>query len=716
MKRRTLIGWALGLIGAWTAGVFWVVPSLIRAAYAGRSLPLLNRLISGQATHPVDDYLAFWYGTAGKSTLAVVVMALTVLAIRKYGHRIVQRLATWLPGWLGVAAPRVGARRLLEVAFGTGLFFGLAEYVIVEVRRSLLSLPTEGYSADAFWMTPLAVATCYVAFVLPLAIAAWRRSGAGVLLPVILILGTIGTWGVLRYAVSSLGAHVHSLALLLLGAGASYRAAIAVKARPSAFLGRLRKATVVVAGSLAVIAVGHHFARSALERWRIANLPQAAAASNVLLLILDTVRAPSLSLYGAERPTTPNLEAIAKSSLVFDYAIAAAPWTLPSHAAMFSGRVYRPETWQSPIEWKGPTLAAVLQENGFATAGFVGNLYYGIPYYRLNEGFLHYEAYPRDVRMVVESSALSRALRNWMERRLRKPHHRHYEKRAADINRSFLKWVRGQRRPYFAFMNYIDAHEPYRPPEPYQHLYMREDGVAALRPWGHTYTEEEVQDLRDAYDGALHYVDDQVQRLLAELDRMGQLDNTLVIIASDHGEEFLEHGVAGHSNSVYMPALHVPLLIRFPGRVPAGVRNSQPVTLADIPATIMHLLGLEHASPFLGESLVREAGVEEEAAAILYSDLGSKGERTPPDWYPISRGDLRSVVYGRWHYIQGGGREELYDFIADPWERTDLARLPANRRLLAFLRAQMDIAAHDVIMPEGHSITSASTKPESTSR
>src|SRR5262249_3096125 len=251
------------------------------------------------------------------------------------------------------------------------------------------------------------------------------------------------------------------------------------------------------------------------------------------------------------------------------------PWTLASHGTMFTGR-YPHELsadWLTPLDDSYPTLAEFFGERGYLTAGFVSNTRYCSYEHGLDRGFAHYEDYPVSAEQIVVSSSLVRflstmpPLRETTANREFPP-----RKSAAEINRAFLNWVsRQEQRPFFAFLNYFDAHAPYRPPPPFDLRFGRKRASA----WNRLARTElipqwELKAMYDAYDGALAYIDTQLGSLFEELGHRGVLENTLVIITSDHGEEFGEHGLLDHGNSLYFPSIHVPLVVYFPGRVPQG--------------------------------------------------------------------------------------------------------------------------------------------------
>ena len=423
--------------------------------------------------------------------------------------------------------------------------------------------------------------------------------------------------------------------------------------------------------------------------------PAPPNAPNVLLIVLDTVRAKNLSLYGYERETTPQLDEFANTGVVFNHAISTSPWTLPSHSSMFTGRFPHEVSsdWLVPLDGSYPTLAEVLGEHGYRTGGFVANLLYCTAETGLSRGFSRYEEYPVSFRMVLLSSFLTRMIADQIRNLTGDPQDL-VRKSAEQVNREFLAWLSdGEGRPFFAFLNYFDAHAPYLPPQPYATLFGSGEGrthnIVGRRFWG----PEKIQGEVDAYDGMLTYLDVQLDRLLTELKNRKILDNTLVIITSDHGELFGEHGLFDHGNSLYRPLLEVPLLISFPTKVPGGLRVEEPISLRDLPATVMKIIGQENHEEFHGSSLGRyweKSGSQgRETTTRLLSEV-SKGINLR-EWLPIMKGDMRSLVANGFHYIvNGDGREELYDFQNDREERLDLAGSEQGNRIITQMRAAID--------------------------
>ncbi len=450
-----------------------------------------------------------------------------------------------------------------------------------------------------------------------------------------------------------------------------------------------------------------------LKEMRARNRPvPPAATANVLLVVLDTVRADHLSLYGYPRPTTPNIDRLAARGIRFDEARASAPWTLPSHATMLTGR------WPHELgaEWKTPllgghppTLAEYLGAHGYATAGFVANDFYCSYATHLDRGFAHYEDFvmPRLVALrtaglveylleaflqltdAVEGGPIlpvRRAVFHWFALDQRKY--------AASINRSFVDWLsrsRPARRPYFAFLNYIDAHSPYTPSPGMIHRFgsfprTADEKWIVYEKWpllDRTMLQKPLIDLgRDAYDDGLGYIDDQIGWLVDELARCGELDRTLLIVTSDHGEGFGEHDLFEHGESLYRTEIRVPLVIVPPGGGDGQRVVKKTVSLRDLPATIVNLVGLADGSPFPGQSLA--AAWREQAGGHgfdgdepVLSELAAPNPINPNSGRsPASRGPLVSIAQGDFVYIRNekDDSEQLFDIQDDPRELTNRAQ------------------------------------------
>jgi arylsulfatase A-like enzyme len=432
---------------------------------------------------------------------------------------------------------------------------------------------------------------------------------------------------------------------------------------------------------------GLHLSRAAREAWLGRGGP-GGDGPNVLLIILDTVRAMELGLYGFRPTTTPNLDDFAALGVTFDQAFSPAPWTAPSHASLFTGRRVQELSidWKVSLDRAYPTLAEELRRSGYATVGIVANTEYAGAGTGLARGFDHYEDHRLSFAAVAEWTGLARASTRQLRRLRRLPPGEEAGRIGAEeINRRILHWLdRRPNRPFFAFLNYFDAHAPYFPPEPFWSRALPGEPRKPQAVMPGTWSVPAVSLGRRAYQGAIGYLDAQIGALFDSLRVRGVMQEALVIIASDHGEEFFEHGLMGHGNSLYAPSVRIPLLMAWPDRLPRGLRVAEPVSLASIPATLMELLG--RPGPFPGPSLAGYWGGRPPAAAAVVS--GVTYARNLPDWYPVSRGALESARLGRYRYISSprDSLGQLYDHSVDPEEFQNLAREPWAAAVIAGLR------------------------------
>ena len=576
-----------------------------------------------------------------------------------------------------------------------GLLTGLGEAALLGFKFYVLRkfLTT---SHHAIWMVPMVDAVIFTLFGLVLALAhrllprlvTWSVC-LGVLVAVMVF-----TW-------ISMFDQVHIAAAVLLGIGVGVQSARVSRYRRETVESRVAPLAWQLAALVLVIATGMLLRDHFKERQALARLGAAVpGAPNVLLIILDTVRGESLSLYGYPRPTSPEISRWAAGGVVFDRAFSEAPWTLPSHASMFTGRHgHELETsWDTPLEREPATLASVLSARGYSTAGFVANVRYCGRETGLARGFTVYHDFRVDAGEAFKSARLTESFHSTFGRKLHlfpiRP-----RTGAAEIRATFNGWLdqRDTTRPFFAFLNFLDAHAPYQPPSPFRERFETKPGadipnITADRPnrvkhLDHRFTPDEARASRDLYDGAIAYLDSEIGTLLDQLESRGLLENTIVILASDHGEAFAEHGLLGHANSLYRPALQVPLVISWPGHLPAGVRVNQPVSLREIAATVADLTA--GPADFPGPSLRRFwDGPAGSAELPLVSHITKLINQ--PAWWPASPGEMYSLNDGRYRYIrnQVTGKEELFDFETDRDEQRDLAKTPEGQaRLPAFRQA-----------------------------
>ncbi|MDQ3697848.1 MAG: sulfatase [Gemmatimonadota bacterium] len=575
-----------------------------------------------------------------------------------------------------------------RVALCLALFTGLAEAALLGAAKIGLDRYVHR-DPQVVWMAPLSNAVLFVVLLLPLALILRGRGERSAVRISATAFGFLSVWALLQ-----LSTRLHPGAGIVLAVGVAWQAGRLAGDRAPLVSKVARRALIPLVALVVVAGLGLNARWALAERGALASLPAApAGAPNVLLIILDTVRSASMSLYGYERPTTPRITQFAARGATFDRAVSPAPWTLPAHASLFTGRwAHELSTgWKSPLDGETPTLAEALTRGGYRTGGFVANYTYTSRESGLARGFARYEDYRVTPAHALRNSALGQMV---FGRALLRGVLGHRDviarKMAPVLARDVLRWHDEEPgRPWFAFLNFFDAHDPYLPPAPYDTMFARRGAprnltLANERP----VTPEEARPERDVYDGAIAYLDAELGAMLDSLRARGVLDNTVVIITSDHGEEFGENGLLGHGNSLYYPALWVPLVIVYPRVVPAGVRVPNAVSTRDISATVLQLTGA--ASPrmpgrslarFWGEGGGRAGGDPALDPATADTVLSMVQHATNlPAWFPVSDGTMHSLVAGMSHLIRDGkGRLSLYDVAEDPDARTDLAADSAGR-------------------------------------
>lgn len=584
---------------------------------------------------------------------------------------------------------------ILLTALGFGLATGLIEVSVHLVRKLALGRIL-GFGMDFVWMTPLANVAVFVLLALLFLLAAIPIRKLRTPLVVYAFFATAMGFGPLLLA-----DRIHKAAALVLALGVGVGLARALAPSWGGVTRLLGRAVPVLLVLLPVYGWARHALRGRTERQaEESRSPAAAAAPNVLLLVLDTVRAWNLGFQGYWRPTTPKLQRWLERGVIFERALAPGPWTTPSHATLFTG--FLPTelsaNWDTPLDRRQTTLAEQFRASGYATAGFVGNYRYAGSASGLQRGFDHFEDYPVTVEQAFRSAQLSarvftlgRIAEQLGKRRLIQG-----GKDAIEVNGEFLSWLDQSRppsRPFFAFLNYFDAHAPYTPPPPWDSTFAGRDLETVHRYWSRM---EEVfgpgplprqflQETQDAYDGGIAYLDFQIDSLLTQLESRGLLHNTVVIVTSDHGEHFGEHGLIQHGNSLFLPLLHVPLAFYAPTLLPPGIRVQTPVSLRDLAATILELAEVPRGG-VPGRSLLE--WIRPPADLVRTDTLLAAVDyhRLLPKWpvSPVLKGDMRSIVLDSLHYIHNGdGSEELFHLGRDSRETRNLAGLPEFQPELA---------------------------------
>ena len=464
------------------------------------------------------------------------------------------------------------------------------------------------------------------------------------------------------------------------------------------------------------------------ERNAVAQLPPASPGiPNVLVIVVDTLRADHVSSYGYARPTTPNLDRIAQQGVIFENAISPSSWSLPSHVSLLTGRYLfehgvgnvQPEPW---LGWGGKglggfsTLGEALHQKGYRTGAFSANRTYFSRDLGFGRSFIHFEDYfdsPADmfVRTLYGREFariyLKRSENSLVTRTLRKLGWTSLldqdaegsgsyggafgvRKRADVVNRELMNWIGHDRsRPFFAFLNYFDVHDPYGGPKAYP------------KPsWPQSTT-------IDAYDNGVKYVDDFIRRLMNELEERDLTENTLVIITSDHGESLGQHHLETHGRALYWELIHVPLIVYFPGHVPAGVKIDTPVSNAAISATVLQLIGADDSSlpgPALS-ALWKTPVAETKAEAEWPGPLSELAQNKYPGLHDkeadqlvptATSGAMRTIIGPKWQLISHDTLgDQLYDWQRDPAEVNDLITTPEGKAAALKLKLEMDRTRKD---------------------
>jgi len=375
--------------------------------------------------------------------------------------------------------------------------------------------------------------------------------------------------------------------------------------------------------------------------------------TNVLFIIVDTLRADRLGCYGYEQIYTPYIDGLAANGVRFEGVVTTAPVTAPSVATLITS-TYPPFHGVRDNDFfvlnpEIPTLASVFREAGYATGGIVGSVVLD-ERFGFAEGFDYYDDDMSGEFRVYEGSRASQ------QEQLRGT-----QRRAEDVTRAALEWLEevGRKRAFFCMVHYFDPHMIYDPPPPFSERYFT-----------------------SPYDGEVAYTDSQIGVLLNGMKELDLDQNTLIVFVSDHGEGLGDHGEGAHGFFLYEPTVIVPLIFSFPGMLPSGIIQSGRIRTADVMPTILELLELPVPKTVQGESAARAVrGIEGVPVRDAYLE-------TYHTLYSYNWHELQGIRTGRWKYVRAP-EPELYDLRADPMEATNLieTRPDVAERLDASLSA-----------------------------
>jgi arylsulfatase A-like enzyme len=374
----------------------------------------------------------------------------------------------------------------------------------------------------------------------------------------------------------------------------------------------------------------------------------------LLLISIDTLRPDHLGVYGYERPTSPTLDAVAAAGVVFEDVMSTSPWTLPSHASMLTGLYPSSsgvDSHGAELPGNLATLASWLSEQGFATGAVVNSLFVS-ERHGFDRGFEDFFYVRESAAQREPSRLITDRARSWLE--------------APDERRRFL------------FLHYYDVHSDFvSTPESEAKFVGEYDGSVDGSTRQLLRVRVGLSDLRlgpkdiahlfDRYDAGIRQLDDELARLLRYLDESGWAERTLLVVTSDHGEEFGEHGSYLHGRTQYQEVLHVPLILRGPG-VPAGVRIATPASLVDLVPTLLSTLGIPSPAGLDGIdlSVLWQRDVDGLELRLLYSEADHRN--AIPD-------ATRSIRQGRFKLVvdRATGTHALYDLERDRPELHDVA-------------------------------------------
>ena len=351
---------------------------------------------------------------------------------------------------------------------------------------------------------------------------------------------------------------------------------------------------------------------------------------NVILVTLDTTRADRMGFLGSKRGLTPNLDALARESVVFTRTYAQVPLTTASHATILTGtypQFHQVNDFGVPLAQDLPYAPYILRGNGYHTAAFVGSLVLD-PETRSAPGFERgFDTYDAGFHL----------------RHLGEDRYHSIERRGDEVVGHALAWLTAhQKGPFFVWVHLYDPHDPYDPPEPFKTRY-------ASTP----------------YNGEIAYVDSVVGKLLTELRALGLYDGALIAVMADHGEALGEHGETTHGIFLYDETIQVPLLFKLPGERSAGTRIDSRAGLVDVLPTILQAIGIAVPPEVQGESLLSglKPATVHERPAYAESDYPHRTF----GWSP-----LRSIRTGKYLFIEAPTKE-LYDQSTDPQAEHNLS-------------------------------------------
>ncbi|MFG0331070.1 MAG: sulfatase [Phycisphaerales bacterium] len=451
------------------------------------------------------------------------------------------------------------------------------------------------------------------------------------------------------------------------------------------------------------------------------------------MIVMDAVRAENLSIYGYGKPTTPNLERHADRFAIYENAITAAPWTLPSTTSLFTGTyssTHRLVIDGDRLSGRFTTLAELLKDDGYRTAKVTGTVPYVSDFSGLDRGFGHaFEPPPPAVRRwwrtlkrrrvadrpnamregldlgldleeehtVTAGNGLTARARYWMTGLM--------DVGADQCLREARRiWKEPGEEPRFIYVHLQETHAPYRPPHRFRRRFIRPElhrrnfGAINQRPNPHDVgiikqSAEEYEILTGLYDGCIAYLDDRIGALLDDLARTPEFDDSLIVVTADHGDCLGRHGVLGHQFVVYDALTHIPWLVKWPADIGVHGRRKELVQNTDFAPTVCALLGVEPRHEYEGIDILngeRAAAISELLKPFGQSAVKQRLHERAPHWRRAALAarsrSHKLIVYSN------DQPDEFFDLAQDPTESVNLL----ERGGLSGMRAR----AHEALCAE----------------
>lgn len=556
------------------------------------------------------------------------------------------------------------------------------------------------WDPDRFWMLALvdmSLAIALLVFCSPLGLVLPRKS-FNFIFPG---LTTFVLFSGLLFSFSKLSIW----AALLLSLGAALQMARSFQNSPEFCLKACRRIAPIgclLTLTTAAIIQGQQSTRNSYTASDLPEPPQ--NAPNILFIVWDTVRADFVGTFDDSGVATPHLDQLAEQGTVFHRAVAPASWTLPSHASMFTGQFPNELStdWLTPIPEQQVMLAEVLSEHGYLTSGFVSNAGYCGRSAGMHQGFAHFEDFIFSWKKLFLANFYSRLF--YFHVVLPKQPSLSIEKTGREVTRDFLTWKKETQfdHPEFTFLNYMDAHYPYLP-ENLDGRSLTHQEVLQMLSFRYAHPgmiDDQLQQLAIAcYREQIKTLDRELGKILNFLKTEEELNNTVIIVASDHGEQFGEHGIYYHGNSLYQSVVHVPLVVCDFRDPKNRTVVQQPVSLRNLGATILDFARVPAGHQIQGTSL----------RSISMSDNSEGNQQNPvygynsmeqinnprypaPAFFKNSlgwKGRMDLWVDDTYSFIRGpDGQIELYNLITDPMEENDLSE--KNETKSSILNSQLD--------------------------